>query len=148
MMIKNIAYTSILVSCLTLVACRQEDAHGVLVGRFSDQDTLPLRATISLPFSEVQSELRYRLHEGSLSCELTATLPTSDLLLNNDCAGLHGEGEISCNDGRKQPLSWMLTSCHSGFGRTASHNSPTFTFGFGPNPDRALDQLEEAEKAE
>ena len=147
-MIRNIVLIPVLVGCLALAACRQEDEHGVLVGRFSDQDTLPLRAKISLPFSEEQPELLYKLHDGSLSCGLTATLPNKGFLFNNDCAGLHGEGEISCNDGRKQALNWMLTSCQSGFGRTADHSIPSFTFAFGPTPDRALDQLEEAGKTE
>ena len=140
---KFICSTFFLIGCLSIAACRTEEAHGVLVGRFSDQDTL-LKAKITLPTTVGIFPLRFELRHGTLSCFLTATFPEKAPQAMNECAGRSSSGEISCNDGRALPLNWSLTSCYGGFGQSSNPGRSTFSFGFGANPDQALDQLEEA----
>ena len=122
------------------------ELRGYLFGRFSDRDGL-IKAIIELPKGEQLPELDYELRRGSFSCLLTARLTEDATPSAYGCAGRHGSGAISCNDGRKLPLNWSLSSCRGGFGRSPEDRTPMFFFGFGTDPDRALDRLEDSASA-
>jgi len=146
-MVKRVVGTALVLAfCLANASCRSEYAHGVLVARFSDRSPI-FRAKIALPSSGESYQLVYELRQGPLSCSLTAALLDNELPVLGDCAGRSGSGKISCSDGREFPLSWSLASCRGGFGRSQNPGRPVFLFGFGLDPDQALDQLDEAENA-
>lgn len=134
----------LLASCLAVAACHSEGARVILVGRFPNQGPI-LKAKVELPSSEDPYRFRSELSQGVLSCTLSAKLVDDGPLGANDCAGRKGSGKITCNDGKKSTIEWILTSCRSGFGRSVSRSEQSFVFGFNRDPDRAIDQLEKAE---
>lgn len=132
--------------CLAVFVCHADERQGFLVGNFSDRSAF-LKARITLPTSDVPARLAYELKRGSLSCLLSAELRDDQSEVSDECSGRNGVGELKCNDGRLLPLRWKLSSCRGGFGRSFLATEPTFVFGFGHDPDHALDQLEIAKHA-
>ena len=142
--VRRLVIVSVFVS-----GCSPEVPHGVLVGRFLD-GSRAMKTKIVLPAQGKPYLLQYEIRRDSdlLSCQLSATPAEKNKPDSGDCAGISGVGTLSCSDGRVHPLTWLLTSCRSGFGWSSKRGKPTFVFGFGRNSDRALDQLDVANDAE
>lgn len=123
--------------------CWAAETPGILVARFDDGlHSAPKR--IHIPAPGVEKELKITVGSRKRSCEVSLVLPSDPTSGNAECDHVAAPGMLSCSDGRKLNLDWVMTSCHSGFGRSVGNGEPTFAFGFSGYLDGALDQLETA----
>lgn len=125
-----------LVLATQLAACRTDNAKDVLVLRFSDKHLI-LRTKVGGRSGLAHHPFKY----GELSCILSAKL--------NDhgapCGAGLAQGSIECDDGRFVPVDIRFTSCNTGYGYPSRASSKGAIFGLGPNVDRALDQMAQAD---
>lgn len=87
----------------------------------------------------------FALHQGETLCVLAGSIPEDNIPFFGRCDGLSGIGSISCNNGRSSEVTWTLTSCQGGYGRSIGNFGPNFYFGFDQVKEKAFEQLREAE---
>lgn len=130
---------------LLTAACRTEETRAVLVGRFAGEEAMV--ASIVIPPQEGgEYPMYFALAQGETLCVLAGSIPDDDTLFFKRCEGLSGKGSISCNNGRSSDVSWTLSSCHGGHGRSIGNLGPGFSFGFEQSKEKATRQLHEAEQ--
>ena len=131
---------------LLTAACRTEETHAILVGRFADEETM--LASIVIPaLEDGEYPMYFALAQGETLCVLAGSIPDDNALFFKRCEGLSGKGSISCNNGRSSDVSWTLSSCHGGHGRSIGNLGPGFSFGFEQDKEKAVRQLRKAEQA-
>lgn len=140
-MLKNMITTALICSTpLLTTACRTEGARAVLVGRFTGEE--PMITSIAIPQPERgEYAMHFALHQGETLCVLAGSIPEDNVPFFERCEGLSGRGSISCNNGRFSDVTWTLTSCHGGYGRSVGSLGPGFSFGFDQDKEKAIEQL-------
>ena len=120
-----------------LAACRTDKAKEVLVLRFLDKHLI-LRTKVGGRAGLQHHPFKY----GDLSCVL-ATKANDH---GGPCATGLVQGSIECDDGRFVPVDIHFTSCNTGYGYPNRPTAKGAIFGLGPNVDRALDQMAQADR--
>ena len=129
-----------------LAACGSNSGRATLVAELGDS-RYPIKAKVDFPAAEDGFKFGYDLRQNDKTCVLTGHPDVRrGSSFPDDCEGIRGSGRLTCTDGADARIVWVMTSCRSGYGWTIRRGGTAFHFGFSHNKDRALDQLERAQR--